>query len=248
VQGGLILLPFSFENRSSAASLLGIDYNAESIKFVDTFVWRDYGVELHGNVAKKIAYHVGVFDGYDKYSTSTIEKNDDAQLRCTGHLGVNVIGDADEGGWFYSQNRLGKSQYLVLGGGLDYQNQATRTIIDPTDPTAVSVVENSQAWVVDLQSSFHLGEPADLLVNGAYYDWDNAAFKGNTAFVESGVLVGKTMLTGKYSLTDPDDGSSTDDYTVGLHYFLKGQNARGGVEYRWGDSSNWTLVGIQFLL
>jgi len=85
-------------------------------------------------------------------------------------------------------------------------------------------------------------------VNGAYYDWDNAAFKGNTAFVESGVLVGKTMLTGKYSLTDPDDGSSTDDYTVGLHYFLKGQNARGGVEYRWGDSSNWTLVGIQFLL
>jgi len=64
-KAGLILLPFSFETRVSAASLLGIDYNIEAIKLVNTFIWRDYGAELHGNFGKKLAYAVGIFDGYD---------------------------------------------------------------------------------------------------------------------------------------------------------------------------------------
>jgi len=247
-QGGLILLPFSLENRSSAASLLGIDYNAEAIKFVNTFVWRDYGVELHGNVADILGFRGGVFDGYDKYASSAIEKNDAAPLRYTGHVSLNVIGDVEKGGWFHSQNRLGKAQYLVVGAGIDSQDEATRTIVAADDPTAVSVEQDSEAWVVDFQSSVNLAESAALLVNGAYYDWDNGAFKGDTAFVEGGVLVGKTMVTGKCSLTDPDVGNETEDYTAGLHYFIKGQNARAGVEYRWGDSADWTLVGIQFLL
>jgi hypothetical protein len=52
LSGGLILLPFSFENKASAASLLGIDYNAETIKFSNHFVWRDYGAEVHGTAFK----------------------------------------------------------------------------------------------------------------------------------------------------------------------------------------------------
>jgi hypothetical protein len=252
VQGGLILLPFSLENKSSAASLLGLDYNAEAVKFVNSFVWRDMGVEAHGHIAKRVSYHVGVFDGYDKYATSAIEKNTDAPLRYTGHVAVNVLGAVEQGQWFCSQNRLGdKGQYLVVGGGLDVQDEATSTIVDTTaDPLAVSVEEDSEAWVVDFQSSFDVGDDMALLVNGAYYDWENAAFKGNTAFVESGVLVKKAMVTLKYSQTDPDDSATadTEDYTAGVHYFLKGKDARIGVEHRWGDSADWTLAGIQFLL
>jgi hypothetical protein len=244
VAGGLILLPFSFENRSSAASLLGIDYNAETIKFVNSFVWRDYGAELHGNFGKKVSYRVGAFDGYDPYETATIEKNPDAPLRYTGHMAVNLLGDAETGS-FYSQERLQEGNYLSLGAGFDAQNEATLTI--PATTNVMPMAEDSSAWVVDVQSGFDCG-PVDVTINAAYYDWDNGTFKGNTAFAEAGVKAGKVEVTGKWSLVDPDTGAETTDYTAGVNYFFKKHNARVGVEYRTGDSNDMILGGVQFLL
>ncbi len=244
VEAGLILLPFSFENKSSAAKLLGLDYNSEAIKLPNTFVWRDDGVELHGNFGKQLAYRVGVFDGYDNAA-----KNPDAQLRITGHIAYDILSSV-ETGWFMTQERF-KGTYLSVGAGADYQPDATGT--------------NSQngldyfAWVVDFQSGWDL-DPMHLTVNGAWYDWNNAAggYEGSTAFVEAGALVDKTMVTAKYSLQDPDSGDSITNYTVGLAYFWKHHNAKVGIEYRWGDRTPnansdsedeaTTLVGVQFLL
>lgn len=248
IEVGLILLPFSFETKASAASLLGIDYNTEVIKLANTFVWRDYGAELHGNFGKMFAYRVGAFDGYD---TATSSKNPGAELRYTGHIAMNLIGDV-ETGWFYGQSRLSNKNYLSVGAGVDSQKSASLKTITPADPVtgtpAVSSIEDNDAWVIDFQSGFKMG-CTDLTINGAYYDWDNTVFKGNTAFVETGVLYGKTMLSGKYTTVDSDSATATtDDYTAGLHYFPKGHNLRGGIEYRWGDSSDWILLGLQFLL
>ena len=245
---GLILLPFSFENKSSAASLLGLDYNAETIKFVNTFVWRDNGAELHGSfLDKKLAYRVGAFDGYD---ASAGHKNPNADLRFTGHFAVNLLGEAETGS-FFSQSRLGrKGPYVSIGAGADVQNEATLApdgMPVPEGGEANMVAKDSENYVVDVQSGFDLGD-VDLTVNGAWYEWDNSSFEGNTAFVESGVGVGAAMLTGKYSLQDPDVGEDTRDYTAGLHYHAKGHRARGGIEYRFGDSPDMVLVGIQFLL
>ena len=234
VQAGLIMLPFSFENRSSAVSLLGIDYNAETIKFVNHFVWRDIGVEFHGNLGEKFAYRLGVFDGYEATT-----KNPEADLRFTGHLAFNLIGKV-ETGWFYTNNRLGNSEYLTVGIGHDSQGDAT---------LVEGVVQDSEATVFDFQSGFNLGDTGlSLMVNGAYYDWDNSAFKGDTAFLEGGLLYGKYMGTVKYSLQDQDNKREIEDATVGLHYFIKRHNARVGLEYRWGDSNDWTLLGVQFFL
>jgi len=244
VAGGLILLPFSFENKSSAASLLGLDYNAEAIKLVNSFVWRDYGAELHGNCGKRVSYRVGAFDGYDRYASATIEKNPAAPLRYTGHVAVNLLGQAETGS-FYTQERLTTNNYISLGAGYDGQDRATRTIA--TDPAQPPVAQDSEAWVVDAQSGFDLGV-VGLTLNGAYYDWDNGAFKGDTACAEGGVKYEKVELTGKWTLVDPDAGDATTDYTVGLHYFFKKQNARAGVEYRWGDSDRMVLGGVQVLL
>lgn len=244
---GLILLPFSFENRASATSILGIDYNASCIKLANTFVWRDYGAELHGNFGDRVSYCAGVFDGYD---SSTGNKNPDADLRLTGHMAVNLIGKA-ETGWFYSQERLPKESYLSLGMGADMQDKATITIPEADEGSATTpapIIDDSEAWVADIQSGFVLGDGISLTVNGAYYDWDNVSFKGNTMSAETGLLVGKTMLTGKIEQQDPDAGEKIEDYTAGVHYFMKGHNARGGVEYRWGDSEDKVLAGIQFLL
>lgn len=236
VEGGLILLPFSFENRSSAASLLGIDYNANAIKFVNHFVWRDYGAELHGNFGPRFSYCAGVFDGYDSEDNN---KNPDAQPRYTGHAAFNLIGEA-ETAWFYTQDRKKSVNYLSLGAGADMQDNAT---VSATSTNA----QDSTAWVLDVQSGFDLGT-GFLTINGAYYDWDNVSFEGNTAFVESGLQVGSAMATVKYVLQDPSEGDDVEDYTAGLHYFIKGHNARAGLEHRWGDNEDLTLLGFQFLL
>lgn len=245
VEVGLILLPFSFENRSSAASLLGLDYNSETVKFVNSFVWRDYGAELHGAFCdQKVSYCVGAFDGYDQDGGA---KNPEADVRLTGHVAVNLLGKA-ETGWFYSQNRQGADPYVSVGAGYDWQDKATLVSLPvPEDAAAVTAEADSEAWVIDLQSGFGVGD-SDVTINAAWYDWDNSAFNGSTAFVESGVRIDKTMLTAKVSVQDPEVGDSIEDYTAGLHYFMRGHNARTGIEYRWGDSDSMVLAGVQFLL
>jgi hypothetical protein len=234
VEAGLILLPFSFENKSSAAKLLGHDYNLETIKLTNTFVWRDYGVELHGNFGSQFAYRVGVFDGYENDTA----KNPDAGLRYTGHVAFNPIGEV-ETGWFMTQERF-EGTYLSLGAGGDHQTDASGT----SEDNGV----DSTAFVVDLQSGFQLGDDHHLTVNDAWYNWDSAGFDGNTAFVEAGLLVGKVMPTGKWSMQDPEGSNDINDYTLGVQYFFKRHNARAGLEYRVGDSSNLALLGVQFLL
>jgi hypothetical protein len=246
VEAGLILLPFSFENRSSAASLMGIDYNSSVIKLVNTFVWRDNGAMLHGNFGDRFSYCVGTFDGYDKEDDT---KNPDADLRFTGHAALNLVGNA-ETGWFYSQVRLPKENYLSLGAGIDMQDQATLTVhaVDEGEPAIPEEVVDSENYVIDLQSAYVVNERVSLTLNGGYYFWDNTVFKGDTASAETGFLVDHSMAVLKYEYQNPDDGDDTANTTAGLHYFLKGQNARAGIEYRWGDSNDQVLIGLQFLL
>jgi hypothetical protein len=161
-------------------------------------------------------------------------------------VALNVIGEA-ETGWFYTQNRFAKAPYLSLGGGLDTQQRATwSTCTNRYDILA----RDSDAWVLDAQSGFALGPDLSLTVNAGIYGWDSALFTGHTGFLESGLLFRKAMLTGKYSQVRPLYGAAavTEDYTAGLHYFLKGHQARAGVEYRWGTSPDLALLGLQFLL
>jgi hypothetical protein len=176
------------------------------------------------------------------------DKNPEAPMRLTGHAAFNVVGAAEKD-WFYSQERLGKKgNYVSIGAGLDTQPKATLTVTPPTNGVPeIRTEHDSDNWVVDFQSGFDM-DPVLVTLNGAYYEWDNSSFKGNTAFVEGGVMFKNTQLTMKYSLQDPEKKDSTTDYTVGLHHFLKDHNARGGVEYRWGDSPDMILAGIQFLL
>jgi hypothetical protein len=245
-KAGLILLPFSFESRSGAGTLLGNDYNSEIIKLPNTFVWRDYGAELHGTLPnRKFAYTAGIFDGYD---TEGGTKKPEADFRTTAHVSVGVIGEV-ETGWFYNQNRIGKKlTYLTLGAGMDRQDGASVREIKATETTtASSTIVDSEAFVLDFQSGYEI-DNWGLVLNGAWYNWDNIIFTGDTLFAEGGCWINKTMLTGKYSLQDPDAGAKSEDYTLGIHHFLKGHAVRGGIEYRWGDSADQVLAGLQFLL
>jgi hypothetical protein len=246
VKGGLVPLPFSFENSSAVGALLGIDYNTQILQLANDSAWRDVGLALHGSFANRVAYRAGIFDGYE-----ASEKNDDADLRFTGRIDVAVIGDVPTG-WFYVQDTGGGGPYLTVGGGYDHQNKATLVTPELFDHEAaanvVPIAVDNKAWVLDFRSGFNLGGAAHLTVNGAWYDWDSSEFIGNTAFIEAGLRYNKTIGTFKYSLKDHEISSKINDYTAGLHYNLKGNNLKGGVEYRWGDSADWWLVGVQFLL
>lgn len=237
LKAGLVLLPFCFENRSSAASLLGIDYNAESVMLTNSFVWRDYGFELSGTCGDRFDYRLSICDGAEEGGN----KHPDAGARLTGHFVYTLWGKVSSG-WFYSQNRLGSHEYVCLGVGYDTQDKAN---LNPTDP-ALEAIDNT-AYVVDLQSSFKIGE-SHLLLNASWFDWDNVRFDGTTAFVEMGWLSGRFMVTLKGFMEDPCEGDSTEDITVGLHGFIKQHNARLGLEYRDGDSPTDILLGLQFLL
>jgi hypothetical protein len=239
LQGGLILLPFSFENAASAGSLLGLDYNLETLKFAETFAWRDYGVVFRGTFGKKVAYRLGAFDGYDEKGGT---KNPDAALRGTGHLAVNLVGEV-ENGWFFSQERLAETPYLTIGAGVDSQDEATLL----TSTNGPDRVVDSEAFVADFQSGFPVAGLYATL-NGAWYTWDNAVFDGDTAFLEAGLRFNDLQLTCKQSRQEPDGKDDVNDTTVGFHHFKKKHNARAGVEYRWGDSSNQVLLGFQIML
>jgi hypothetical protein len=240
LQGGLILLPFSFENAASAGSLLGLDYNLECLKFVDTFAWRDYGVVLRGDFAKRVAYRIGAFDGYDDESA---KKNPEAEVRGTGHLAVNLIGET-ETAWFFNQERLADKPYVSVGVGADYQPEAT--LIPSTNGAPDTILDN-EALVVDFVSGFPAG-PLFATVNGAWYTWDNVTFDGDTAFLEAGLRRNSLQVTCKVSAQEPDEGESITDATVGIHHFRHKHGARAGLEYRWGDSPDQILAGFQIAL
>ncbi|MBA4378506.1 MAG: hypothetical protein C0395_07625 [Gemmatimonas sp.] len=237
---GLILLPLSFENTSSAASLLGLDYNAEVIKLANTFVWRDQGLMLHGACGGKFAYRAGVFDGYEVGTT----KNPEAAPRFTGHLEYAAVGAAPTG-WFHGQERLGGDPYLLLGTGIDYQRRANRAgYVSAADP---GWTIDSRAFVVDLQSGFVAGGMFGTLDAG-WYDWDNLNFHGSTWFVESGLRRDRVQLTGKFAAVEPGVGDAIRNLTAGLHYYRLKHKLRYGVEFSTGDSPNQLLAGVQFLL
>jgi hypothetical protein len=240
VKGGLIPLPFSFENSSAVGALLGLDYNAEILEIANDSSWRDVGLAIHGSFANRVGYRAGIFDGYENDDT-----NPDSDLRFTGRIDIAVLGDVPTG-WFYVQDTLGGGTYLTIGGG--YDNQGKATLVTPELFEAESIPVDSEAWVLDFRSGYQFSGALHLTVNGAWYDWDSSDFMGSTAFVEAGLRHNKIIGTFKYSLEDPDGDAKINDYTAGLHYNLKGNNIKGGVEYRWGDSADWLLFGVQFLL
>ncbi len=240
LEAGLILLPLSFENTSSAATLLGLDYNVEVIKLTNSFVWRDQGLMLHGLFGKQMAYRAGVFDGYEDGSG----KNPEAAPRFTGHLEYAAVGAAPTA-WFHGQERLGADSYLLLGTGIDYQERASRVgFVSGSSP---GWMINSRAFVVDMQAGFVLEEMFGTL-NAGWYDWDNVNFAGSTWFAEAGLRRDRVQLTGKLAVSDNDSGVTIQNLTAGLHYFRVKHKLRYGLEFSTGDSPNQLLAGLQFLL
>ncbi|MCU0822469.1 MAG: porin, partial [Spirochaetes bacterium] len=101
---GMMLLPFMHENRQSAVSLLGVDYNSVVVPLTGTSnVWRDTGVEIRGllfetagNKKGLFDYRLGVWRGFaDRNMKGNPDKNDDinpeAAPRFCGRIQLNIV-------------------------------------------------------------------------------------------------------------------------------------------------------------
>jgi hypothetical protein len=224
VQLGRILVPFSVENKASAALLLGIDYNTNVTKiptFIDRAFWRDDGVEVRGVLLDGlIDYRVGLFDG------ASINNSDD-HMRTTGMIMVN-LGDAQPG-WFYNMNSLGSLKVLSFSAGYDYIG------------IGGAGVEDHKAWNVGAHLEQPLGN-GRIVGSATFYDWEGPFFEGQTASVQAGYLLPCPFRDGshiqpvlRWLRQDPDGGSKLDTYAIGLNYFLKGHNINFKADYAIND-------------
>jgi hypothetical protein len=222
---GRILVPFSVENKVSAAALLGIDYNLNATKiptFIDRAFWRDDGIEVRGILLDGlIDYRVGLFRGERDAAL-----NGDDDMRGTGLVMVN-FGDAQPG-WFYNTNSLGSLKVLSISAGYDYIGN--------------SDVEDHKAWNVGAHLEQPLGK-GRIVGSATFYDWEGPYYEGQTASVQAGYLLPCPFREG--SFIQPvlrwlyQDNDNTDvelnTFAIGLNYFLKGHNINFKVDYAIND-------------
>ncbi len=224
---GRILVPFSVENKASAALLLGIDYNTNVTKvptFIDRAFWRDDGIEVRGILLDGlIDYRVGIFDG-----EGDVTRNKDDDLRSTGLVMINFA-DAQPG-WFYNMNSLGSLKVLSLSAGYDYVGN--------------SEVENGKAFNFGAHIEQPLGN-GRIVGSATFYDYDgpNYGFEGQAASVQAGYLMPCPFNEGSYvqpvvrwqHLDYDSTDRKLDSFGIGMNYFLKGHNINFKAEYTIND-------------
>jgi hypothetical protein len=116
IDAGLMLPPASYNHTQSAATLMTIDYGANT--FLESTplqarTGRDYGVQLRGYVGgDHLEYRAGVFQG----NRGKVYNS----FRYMGRLTYWVFGT--QTGYFYRGTSLGKTQSLGIGGSFDKQN------------------------------------------------------------------------------------------------------------------------------
>lgn len=224
---GRILVPFSVENRASAAQTLGIDYNLRPTKVPSIAdsraAWRDDGIEVRGLLFEGlIDYRVGLFRGERDSVT-----NGDDNLRTTGMIMVNFA-DAQPG-WFYNMNSLGALKVLSFSAGYDYISLGG------------AGVEDHKAWNLGAHIDQPLGN-GRIVGSATFYDWDGPYYSGQTASVQAGYLLPCPFREGshiqpvlRWQHQDPDNGTELNTFNIGLNYFLKGHNINFKVDYAIND-------------
>jgi hypothetical protein len=223
---GMILLPFSRHNRQSAASLMGLDYHGAVFgAWGPTAIWRDYGIEARGIVAKKLDYRVGVFRGFRGAAATN-----DAP-RISGRVAYNFF-DV-ESKFFYGGTYLGKSKHLSIGYGFDIQPEGG---VDNKGKKGLYY-----GLTGDVFLDWPLGNGMAVTANTGvmFYSWGPKKTNPLTSlalFGEVGFLIKNFQPVFGVEWGQPLDGDTYEEqqvqnFRLGLNYYIKGHNATVKIEY-----------------
>jgi hypothetical protein len=125
VEGGLIMVPLSYNTNQSAASLLGVNYGPYSFLAsapTTSKVGRDWGTQLRGYVSHgRLEYRAGVFQGVREIDAAV-------PPRVAGRVTWYPLDTHD--GLFYPGTTLGKKHLLAVGSGFDRQDDYAAHSVD----------------------------------------------------------------------------------------------------------------------
>ncbi len=218
LDGGLLLLPISYNSNVSATALLPPDYGPFSFQAsapTTSRVGRDYGILARGSLLNDhLEYRAGLLQGF---------RGDDSSEPFRTFARVAWYPFEALTGLFYTGTSLGTKHILSLGASYDVQ-------------------DDYRSWAVDLFWDRPVGSGDSFTVQLDYLDQDGGDFlpefraQVNT-LVELGWYFHRLKLSPfvQWARDDFDDGSLADEdrLQVGLAWFVKGHNLNVKLGYGW---------------
>ena len=210
VDAGLMFVPFSRNFLQSAASLLPIDYGANTFAqsaATQSTVGRDTGFQAKGYFLKNhLEYRLGAFQGVR-------DARSHRSFRSAGRVQYEVL-EPEGTGFFYTGTYLGKKKVLAIGAAFDTQN-------------------DYHAYDADAFADYPTG-PGAITAQLDYNRIDGGATfatlpKQNNMLIEVGYLLRNLKLTpvlqfANRGVVDTTVGDQK-NWSIGANYWWAGHNA-----------------------
>jgi hypothetical protein len=206
--------------------------------FYTNKVGRDDGVTVWGNpLGGRIQYRFMVSEGVEGPT------NPDDNLRFVGRVALNLM--EPERAWFNQGTYLGEKRVLAFAFGADYQTELL---------LGQSKRGDNRIWTLDFFADQPVGRGA-LTAEASYSDIENSTQNnnlsdlsigadGSTGYIQGGYLLpgqvgqGRLQPYLRYEAVSVTGGASTRFYGTGLHYYLRGHNAKVSFDYSFVDQDN----------
>jgi hypothetical protein len=211
-------------------------------QYPNAFTGRDTGALLWGNIFDgKLLYAVGAYQGKNR---GTGLSNDSADPLYAGRIAYSFL--EPELGYYGTNSYFGGKEVFTVGAAYQYQKNGVGTATTSGD---------YRAWNVDALFETKMANGGVITLEGAYYDYDtddisdtsagvvaacaavNAnncggavqgdAWLGTAAYlIPVKVGIGQFQPYVRYQTFDPDGGSKSKQWDIGLSYIMAGHNAR----------------------
>lgn len=235
VDAGLMFVPFSRNSLQSAASLLPIDYGANTFAQsgpTQSSVGRDTGVQAKGYfLNNQLEYRVGAFQG-------ARDPGSHRSFRYAGRVQCQFL-EPEATGFFYTGTYLGTKRIAAVAAAFDAQNDYHAYDVDafvdyPAGPGAVTA---QLAW-----NHFDGGDTFPALR------------RQNVVLLELGYFLRELKLTPVFQFTsrgvvDTTVGDET-RWSIGVNYWWAGHNANvktayGRIDPRGSAAQNELTIQLQ---
>ncbi|MDE3010190.1 MAG: porin [Pseudomonadota bacterium] len=259
VRMGRLLPPGDRQNMDGPFYQLAYDFPGTVSNFYapSNAVGRDDGVAVWGRVAdKKLVYGIGAFQGRNHTSATSTTSNQSANLLYAGRLAYNFLAPEPTPAYYEGSTYFGTAGTILT---------ATVAAMSQSDGVGNSTIKSDyRASNLDLFFELPVAGGGALNLLGAYYkyDYSTAAYTadysgdngisppGKAYLLEGGYLFGNKVGMGRfqpfarYQKYDLDAGGTVKHTDFGVHYVIKGADARLSAFYVKDDQSGTGTTSV----